>query len=185
MPFATAREKKPSIILIDEIDSILSRSQVTDGDTKNNILNEFKVQWGSPQNSGVVVIGTKNKPWDIDESTIRRFDIRLEIPLPNSSAIESMILDFMESNKFFSVDASVLREIVEHCVVNEFSGADVKFSFRKAHARRFRVYSFFVISVVLCQRVLAKSVELSSLPKMNCISLVLFERTSWQVLSRM
>jgi len=74
-----------------------------------------------------------------NEATIRKRSTRVNVKAgkvssgSKYSAIESMILDFMERNKISSVDASALSEIVEHCVENEFSGADVKCAFRKAH----------------------------------------------------
>ncbi|TRY53943.1 hypothetical protein DNTS_029792 [Danionella cerebrum] len=66
--FTLAREHKPSIIFIDEIDSLCgSRSVGND-------------------NEGILVLGATNIPWTLDSAIRRRFEKRIYIPLPEEHA---------------------------------------------------------------------------------------------------
>ena len=85
--FANARKHKPSIIFIDEIDSIMrARSQSGDGaeyadKITNQILQEID---GIQDSAGVFVIGATNSPQLIDPALVRggRLSEKIEIPLP-------------------------------------------------------------------------------------------------------
>jgi cell division protease FtsH len=84
--FEEARKKSPSIIFIDEIDSLGSNrdasSNSEDRKTLNAILNEMD---GFRENSGIVVIGATNRLEDLDPAFIRpgRFDKHIAIALPD------------------------------------------------------------------------------------------------------
>lgn len=95
--FTTARLMSPSIIFIDEIDSLLGqRSGVTDHETTRRIKTEFLIQWSNLQRAvppsddlrdssdanRVLVLAATNLPWAIDEAARRRFVKRQYIPLP-------------------------------------------------------------------------------------------------------
>lgn len=94
--FAVARMMAPSIIFVDEIDSLLGqRSGTADHETTRRIKTEFLIQWsnlqravppsddgGSGDASRVLVLAATNLPWAIDEAARRRFVKRQYIPLP-------------------------------------------------------------------------------------------------------
>lgn len=95
--FAIARTTAPSIIFVDEIDSLLGqRSGTEDHETTRRIKTEFLIQWSNlqrsvppsddPRDSGganrVLVLAATNLPWAIDEAARRRFVKRQYIPLP-------------------------------------------------------------------------------------------------------
>lgn len=89
--FETARKAAPCIIIIDEIDSILSR-RVGGGEgsrAASSGVNEFLSQLdGFEDISGVLVIGTTNRPDLLDDAAIRagRLEKHFEIPLPDKGA---------------------------------------------------------------------------------------------------
>jgi vacuolar protein-sorting-associated protein 4 len=108
--FEMARESKPSIIFIDEIDSLctarcpsytptLSLSSLTlhcrsegESESSRRIKTEFLVQMdgvGSNQ-SGVLVLGATNVPWELDPAMRRRFEKRVYIALPEPPARTTM-----------------------------------------------------------------------------------------------
>ncbi|KFG56374.1 putative vacuolar protein sorting-associated protein vps4, partial [Toxoplasma gondii FOU] len=71
--FAMARERRPSIIFIDEIDSMCGARSEGDSDSSRRIKTEFLVQMQGLQKDapGVLVLGATNVPWALD-SAIRR-----------------------------------------------------------------------------------------------------------------
>mmetsp|Transcript_40767 Transcript_40767/g.161548 ORF Transcript_40767/g.161548 Transcript_40767/m.161548 type:complete len:324 (-) Transcript_40767:710-1681(-) len=86
--FKMARENTPSIIFIDEIDSLASSRSDSESESARRIKTEFLVQMqgvGKSQ-TGVLVLGATNIPWGLDSAIRRRFERRIYIPLPDVKA---------------------------------------------------------------------------------------------------
>ena len=90
--FQLARSKKPSIIFIDEIDSLTSSRSDNENDSTRRIKTEFLVQMQGvgKANDGILVLGATNTPWSLDSLIRRRFEKRVYIPLPDQTAREIM-----------------------------------------------------------------------------------------------
>ncbi|KAJ7022989.1 P-loop containing nucleoside triphosphate hydrolase protein [Mycena alexandri] len=90
--FQMAREMKPAIIFIDEIDSLTGARGDGDSDASRRLKTEFLVQMDGVghDDTGILVIGATNIPWQIDASIKRRFQKRIYIPLPNLEARQRM-----------------------------------------------------------------------------------------------
>lgn len=86
--FELARTHKPSIIFIDEVDSLCSSRSDNESESARRIKTEFLVQMqgvGS-DNDGILVLGATNTPWILDSAIRRRFEKRIYIPLPEEHA---------------------------------------------------------------------------------------------------
>uniref|UniRef100_A0AC35U1V1 Vesicle-fusing ATPase n=1 Tax=Rhabditophanes sp. KR3021 TaxID=114890 RepID=A0AC35U1V1_9BILA len=90
--FAMAREKKPSIVFIDEIDSLCSARSDNESEAARRIKTEFLKQMDGvgSHNEGVLVLGATNIPWGLDSAIRRRFEKRIYIPLPEAEARKHM-----------------------------------------------------------------------------------------------
>ncbi|KAK3319981.1 P-loop containing nucleoside triphosphate hydrolase protein, partial [Cercophora scortea] len=94
--FRLARENKPSIIFVDDIDTFCANR---DGDPEysnehtSSIMSEliFELDAFGNNNTGVVVIASTSLPWVLDPAVRRRFDLRIYIPLPDDEARKHMI----------------------------------------------------------------------------------------------
>ncbi|KAG1649393.1 Vacuolar protein sorting-associated protein 4B [Nymphon striatum] len=86
--FELAREHKPSIIFIDEIDSLCSSRSDNESESARRIKTEFLVQMQGVGNDteGILVLGATNIPWVLDAAIRRRFEKRIYIPLPEEHA---------------------------------------------------------------------------------------------------
>lgn len=86
--FGMAREHKPAIIFIDEVDSLCGSRSEGENETSRRIKTEFLVQMNGVGNDqdGVLVLGATNVPWELDPAIRRRFEKRIYIPLPESHA---------------------------------------------------------------------------------------------------
>ena len=100
--FSLAKALAPSIIFVDEIDSLLSsRGGSNEHESTRRIKTEFLIQWSDLQRaaagkqqsdrekaegdaSRVLVLAATNMPWAIDEAARRRFVRRQYIPLPEA-----------------------------------------------------------------------------------------------------
>ena len=72
--FNMAHEKSPSIIFIDEIDSLAGARSEGENESSRRVKTEFMVQMQGVGNDtgGVLVLGATNLPWALD-SAIRRY----------------------------------------------------------------------------------------------------------------
>ena len=87
--FEEAQQKAPTIIFIDEIDSIAPKRSETQGDTERRIVAQLLTLMDGLESRGhVVVIGATNRPDSIDEALRRggRFDREIELGIPDRVA---------------------------------------------------------------------------------------------------
>jgi len=91
--FKMAREKKPAIIFIDEIDSMLSARSDNENEATRRVKTEFLVQMQGVghDDTGILVLGATNIPWGLDSAVRRRFEKRIYIPLPDLPAREALL----------------------------------------------------------------------------------------------
>ena len=115
--FGLARALAPSIIFVDEIDSLLSsRGGSSEHESTRRIKTEFLIQWSDLQRaaagkelnakekkegdaSRVLVLAATNIPWAIDEAARRRFVRRQYIPLPENYVREKQLLNLLGHQK--------------------------------------------------------------------------------------
>ncbi|CAG0988599.1 partial cell division protease FtsH, partial [Methanosarcinales archaeon] len=87
--FQQAEENAPSIILIDEIDSIAPKREEVTGEVERRVVAQLlAVMDGLKARGKVVVIGATNRPNALDPALRRpgRFDREIEIGVPNRKA---------------------------------------------------------------------------------------------------
>jgi len=90
--FEIARQNRPSIIFIDEVDSLCSSRSDNESESARRIKTEFLVQMQGVGNDsdGILVLGATNIPWVLDAAIRRRFEKRIYIPLPEVNARKDM-----------------------------------------------------------------------------------------------
>lgn len=122
--FALAREHKPSIIFVDEIDSLCSSRSDNESESARRVKTEFMVQMQGVglNNDGILVLGATNIPWILDAAIRRRFEKRIYIPLPEMNARKDMFrLDVgRNNNNLTDNDYKLLAERTEG-----YSGYDI------------------------------------------------------------
>jgi len=86
--FAKAKKQSPSIIFIDEIDALIPKRHSDLDHHFSSEVNEFLVQLDNCSEAGILVIGTTNRPGNIDSAALRtgRFDKKIYVPNPDSNA---------------------------------------------------------------------------------------------------
>ncbi|XP_020487468.1 vacuolar protein sorting-associated protein 4B [Labrus bergylta] len=129
--FSMAREHKPSIIFIDEIDSLCGSRSENESEAARRIKTEFLVQMQGVgnDNEGILVLGATNIPWTLDSAIRRRFEKRIYIPLPEEHARSFMFKLHLGStpNGLTEADFNTLGKKTEG-----YSGADISVIVRDA-----------------------------------------------------
>jgi len=88
--FKVARLKAPSLIFMDEIDSVATKrgeGSESGGErrVKTQLLSEIQ-GLKSTYDKPLLVLGATNRPWDIDNAMLSRFEKRVHVPLPDMKA---------------------------------------------------------------------------------------------------
>merc|ERR1711879_756704 len=129
--FNMARKRKPSIIFIDEIDSVAGQRGDNESDSIRRIKTEFLVQMQGVgnDNDGVLVLGATNIPWTLDSAIRRRFEKRIYIPLPEANARAHVFKINMGGTKT-TINDSQYQELGQ--MTDGYSGADISLVVRDA-----------------------------------------------------
>jgi len=123
--FQVARSLQPSIIFIDEIDSLLRSRREGENDASRRLLNEFLLQFdgvstSSSSDSRLLVMGATNRPHELDPASIRRFPKRLYIRLPEVEARVALIKKLL-SKQQFNLKSTEIHNLAKECADYSFS----------------------------------------------------------------
>ncbi len=93
--FKEAREKSPSIIFVDEIDSIAPKREEVTGEVERRVVSQMlSLMDGLEARGKVIVIAATNRPNAIDPALRRpgRFDREIEIKVPDKKGRKDILL---------------------------------------------------------------------------------------------
>ena len=128
--FTLASINQPSVIFIDEIDSILTSRSENENESSRRIKTEFLVQLdgaGTNADDRILIIGATNRPQEIDDAFVRRLSKRLYIPLPNFISRKMLIENVIDKEKkmgnLYDVSNDDINEIVKR--TKGYSGSDL------------------------------------------------------------
>ena len=131
--FRTARQAAPSILYFDEIESLIPiRGREAGGSAfTERVIGQFMSEMSGIEDlQGVVVLATTNRLDLVDPALLvaGRFDLVLELPLPDAAARESIFrIELRRKPLDPDVDVKNLAALTEGA-----SGADIAFVCRKA-----------------------------------------------------
>ena len=122
--FKAAKKHAPSIIFIDEIDSIAGRRSAEAMNESRETINQLLAEMdGFRKSDSVIVVAATNLEQSLDPAVKRsgRFDKIVHVPLPDIKGREKILTHFAQKIRTEDVDLSVqARRTIG------FSGADLK-----------------------------------------------------------
>ncbi|XP_044145551.1 spastin isoform X1 [Bufo gargarizans] len=123
--FSVARELQPSIIFIDEIDSLLCERREGEHDASRRLKTEFLIEFDGVQSGGddrVLVMGATNRPQELDEAVLRRFAKRVYVSLPNEETRLTLLQNLLskQGNPLTQKELAQLARLAEG-----YSGSDL------------------------------------------------------------
>eukprot|EP01117_Protostelium_nocturnum_P001131 TRINITY_DN11450_c0_g1_i1.p1 TRINITY_DN11450_c0_g1~~TRINITY_DN11450_c0_g1_i1.p1 ORF type:complete len:500 (+),score=163.44 TRINITY_DN11450_c0_g1_i1:58-1557(+) len=125
--FAAAKNLQPSIIFIDEIDSVLGeRGGSNEHEASRRLKTEFLVQFDGVNSSSedqILFIGATNRPQDLDEAVRRRLVKRIYIPLPDEHTRFHLIKNLLSNEKNIQMQQKQMKRLVD--LTEGYSGSDL------------------------------------------------------------
>ena len=126
--FKQARENKPCIIFIDEIDAVGRQRGAgvnMANDEREQTLNQLLAEMdGFSQNDGIIILAATNRKDVLDKALLRpgRFDRLIKVPLPDKDSRKKILSLYLENKKIEqNINMDDLAEIT-----GGYSGADLK-----------------------------------------------------------
>ncbi|GMY07347.1 putative aaa domain-containing protein c24b10.10c [Fagus crenata] len=123
--FTLAAKVSPTIIFVDEVDSMLGqRTRVGEHEAMRKIKNEFMTHWDgllTKPGERILVLAATNRPFDLDEAIIRRFERRIMVGLPSVESREMILRTLLAKEKVENLDFKELATMTEG-----YSGSDLK-----------------------------------------------------------
>ncbi|KAL9374851.1 hypothetical protein Peur_031730 [Populus x canadensis] len=123
--FTLAAKVSPTIIFVDEVDSMLGqRTRVGEHEAMRKIKNEFMTHWDgllTKPGERILVLAATNRPFDLDEAIIRRFERRIMVGLPSIESRERILKTLMSKEKTEDLDFKELATMTEG-----YTGSDLK-----------------------------------------------------------
>lgn len=124
--FSLAAKVSPTIIFVDEVDSMLGqRTRVGEHEAMRKIKNEFMTHWDgllTKPGEQILVLAATNRPFDLDEAIIRRFERRIMVGLPSIENREKIMKTLLSKEKVEEgLDYKELATMTEG-----YTGSDLK-----------------------------------------------------------
>jgi len=124
--FKVARYRQPSVVFIDEVDSMLTVRKADENEASRRMKTEFLVALdgaGNEKKGHVLLIGATNRPHELDDAARRRFVKRLYVALPEMKDREVLIRRLLgkNDNNIADKEYSKLAKNTEG-----YSGSDLK-----------------------------------------------------------
>ncbi|XP_011502667.1 PREDICTED: spastin isoform X3 [Ceratosolen solmsi marchali] len=123
--FSIARELQPSVIFIDEVDSLLSERKDNEHEASRRLKTEFLVEFdGLPccPEERILVMAATNRPQELDEAALRRFSKRVYVTLPDYQTRIILLKRLLEKHD----DPLTMEELNQMSMLTEgYSGSDL------------------------------------------------------------
>ncbi|KAI5172975.1 transitional endoplasmic reticulum ATPase [Nematocida sp. LUAm3] len=173
--FSRARAQTPSIIFIDEIDSIAPHREAEGGQVDKRVVSTLLTEMdGVGVDSGLFVLGATNKPWSIDSALMRpgRFDHHILVDLPDAET-KKMLLQKRLHKLLRNQEQWIEEENTEHDLqstlfssvfqsAESFTGAELISMINEISLEviRIRISGKKVTSASLCEMVKKRAFEI-------------------------
>ena len=130
--FTMARERRPSIVFLDEVDSLCSARGDGESESARRIKTQFLTEMdgvGSDM-EGILVLGATNIPWGLDKAMLRRFERRVYIPLPAEQDVRADMVRINVGTTANDMQEADWQEVGAR--TSGYSGADMNILVRDA-----------------------------------------------------
>lgn len=135
--FEVAKYYAPSIIFIDELDSLTSkRDCISEHEASKRFKNEFLSLLDGIDNesNGVFLLGSTNLPWEIDTAFLRRFERKILVDVPDFEGRTQLIQQYLPCS--IGWNESEIADIAE--MTDNYTGDDIRVAIKEANMMEIR-----------------------------------------------
>jgi len=103
--YGTARDTSPSVVFLDEFESLCGKRDASDTGAERRILSTLLSELDGMDQKGrtdiyVLTIAATNRPWDLDPAVLSRFEKKILIPLPDAVTRERILKIHLEKKGY-------------------------------------------------------------------------------------
>jgi len=103
--YGTARDTSPSVVFLDEFESLCGKRDASDTGAERRILSTLLSELDGMDQKGrtdiyVLTIAATNRPWDLDPAVLSRFEKKILIPLPDPTTRERILKIHLEKKGY-------------------------------------------------------------------------------------
>ncbi|MBI4563923.1 MAG: ATP-binding protein [Planctomycetes bacterium] len=125
--YGTARDTSPSVVFLDEFESLCGRRDAGDTGAERRILSTLLSELDGMDQKGrpdlyVLTIAATNRPWDLDPAVLSRFEKKILIPLPDAATRERILRIHLERKGYRT--AVPYAELAD--LTNGYSGREIE-----------------------------------------------------------
>uniref|UniRef100_A0A7S1I5R6 microtubule-severing ATPase n=1 Tax=Eutreptiella gymnastica TaxID=73025 RepID=A0A7S1I5R6_9EUGL len=123
--FAVARALQPSVVFIDEVDSLLTARNTNEHEASRRLKTEYLVQMdgvGTDETDRILILAATNRPHELDDAAIRRFTKRVYIPMPDGRTRRTLAQHLLKAQRYSFSDEDWLSFIER---TEGYSGSDL------------------------------------------------------------
>ena len=124
--FSLAREQHPCFLIFDEIDCLIRKRNNADSEAERKMKAEFLHQMVNLQ--GIVLIGTTNMPWELDIAALKRFNMKMLVPMLDVNSRRELL--WQRLGESWVCSAVEMGEILE--LTQGYSGSDLEIACNEA-----------------------------------------------------
>jgi len=87
--FEKARKNQPSTIFMDEFDAIMVTRDAGVHEATRRVISQLLMEidgFSTKKDEKVIIIAATNRPWDLDDAMISRFQRKIYVPLPEADS---------------------------------------------------------------------------------------------------
>jgi len=116
--FEEARTHSRSVIFLDEFDALAQSRTGTDSSADRRLLVSLLTELDGLRekgaDDGVLTIAATNRPWDLDDAVLSRFERKIYVPLPDRETRRKLLELCLTKNGYdLAIDTEILLEMTE------------------------------------------------------------------------
>ena len=144
--FTIAIAYQPSVIFIDEVDSLLTARSESEHESSRRLKTEFLVQLDGTRSTGeerILIIGATNRPWELDEAANGETAISMAKDKDYSLIFMDMYMSSVTKQLLGTEAVRALRAngVTKTCICG-LSANDMESQFLRAGAKSFMMKPF-------------------------------------------
>ena len=121
--FRKAEEMQPSIIFIDEIDSVVISRKHDINEGTRRVIGQLLTEidgFSTDEKNKIIIIAATNRPWELDDALISRFQKKIYVPLPDEKSRARIFELHLKGAELDGITAEALARSTEG-----YSGRDI------------------------------------------------------------